>query len=319
MSDSSKTLDRTLQLELVHITEAAAIAAAAMRGRGDERSADEAAVNAMHRELQAVPISGRIVIGEGDREDAPRLYVGEKVGCGNMLVDLAVDPLEGATICAKFLSNALSVAALTLEGGILSVPAIYMDKIAIGPGYEPGLVDLDAGLAENLHAVAKAKGVSVKEITACILDRPRHARLIGEVREAGAAIRLIGDGDIAGVIQSTDPDETGIDIFLGIGGAPEGVLAAAALRCIGGQMQGRLVVTNDEHKRLAASHKIDDHSHKYSLEEMISGDVLFAATGITNGYMVDGVSVRAQTIQTNSIVMHSHSRTSRRVKTVHRL
>ena len=229
------SLDRVLTLELVRVTERAAVAAARLRGRGDEMAADQAAVDAMRQELNRLPIDGTVVIGEGERDEAPMLFIGEEVGTKKgPKVDIALDPLEGTTICAKNLPNALAVIAIADDGSLLNAPDSYMQKIAIGPGYSPGLIDLDATPAENISALAAAKGVPVNEITACILDRPRHARIIDDVRATGAAIRLIGDGDVAGVIHTTEPDETGIDIYMGIGGAPEGVLAAAALRCIGG-------------------------------------------------------------------------------------
>src|SRR5919108_2423566 len=234
-SSGNSALARILTLELVRVTERAAVAAARIRGRGDERAADQAAVDAMRAELKKLPIDGTVVIGEGERDEAPMLFIGEKVGTGEgPRVDIALDPLEGATICAKNLPGSMALIAVAAQGSLLFAPDVYMEKIAIGPGYPAGLVELDAPVIENLNNLAKAKGVPVSEITACILDRPRHTRLIEEVRKAGASIRLIGDGDVAGVIDTTNPDETGIDIYLGSGGAPEGVLAAAALRCIGG-------------------------------------------------------------------------------------
>src|SRR5690606_35023894 len=245
-----------------------------------------------------------VVIGEGERDEAPMLYIGEEVGVGEgPAVDIALDPLEGTTICAKNLPNALAVIAIAERGSLLYAPDVYMEKIAIGPGYPPGTVDLDAPAAENIENLAKAKGVPVSEITACILDRPRHARLIEDVRATGAAIRLIGDGDVAGVIHTTDPDETGIDIYMGIGGAPEGVLAAAALRCIGGQMQGRLQLNTDEKIARAEKMGITDPKKIYSLEEMARGDVLFAATGVADGNMLSGVKFGRESIQTHTIVM----------------
>jgi fructose-1,6-bisphosphatase II / sedoheptulose-1,7-bisphosphatase len=237
-------IDRALALDIVRVTEATAVAAALWRGRGNEAAADEAAAAAMYRELARLPIEGVVVVGEGEENDTPLLYIGETVGAdesSGLKVDLAVDPVEGSTLCAKALPNALSVLALAERGSLLKVPTIYMDKIAIGPGFPEGLVDLDASPTDNLKALAEAKGVPVSEITVCILDRPRHGKLIEEVRAAGAALRLIGDGDIAGVIHVTEPLETGIDVYMGVGGAPEGVLAAAALACIGGQIQGRLI------------------------------------------------------------------------------
>src|SRR5690606_15195163 len=244
---ASSGLDRILTLELVRVTERAAVAAARLRGRGDEKAADQVAVDAMRAELNRLPINGTVVIGEGERDEAPMLYIGEEVGTGEGPgVDIALDPLEGTTICAKNLPNSLAVIAIAEKGSLLFAPDVYMDKIAVGPGYAQGVIDIDASPEENIRKVAEAKGVPVGEVTACILDRPRHAKLIEAVRGTGAAIRLIGDGDVAGVIHTTDPDETGIDIYLGTGGAPEGVLAAAALRCIGGQMQGRLLLDTPE-------------------------------------------------------------------------
>ena len=294
----STGLDRMLTLEIARVTEVAAVAASRLRGRGDEKAADQAAVDAMRKELNRLPISGRVVIGEGERDEAPMLFIGEEVGAGGgPEVDIAVDPLEGTTICAKALPDSLAVLAMAERGSLLHSPDIYMNKIAIGPGYEPGLVDLDASPEDNVNALAKAKGVPVSEITACILDRPRHAKLIEAVRNAGAAVRLIGDGDIAGVIHTTNPAETRIDIYFGIGGAPEGVLAAAALRCIGGQMQTRLHPMNDEHRRRVAAIGIEDIDRKYSMEELASGDVLFAATGVTDGSMLKGVKLGARGIR----------------------
>ncbi|HEY8263751.1 MAG TPA: fructose-bisphosphatase class II, partial [Methyloceanibacter sp.] len=251
--------------DIVRITEAAAVAAAKLRGRGDEAAADEAAALAMYRELAQLPFAGTVVVGEGEEGEIPHLYIGETIGTGGAEVELAVDPIEGSTLCAKALPNALAVIAIAEPGSFLKVPDIYMDKIAIGPGFEQGLVDLDASPKENLERLAKAKGVKISEITACILDRPRHGRLIEAVRKAGAAIRLIGDGDIAGVIHATEPQDTGIDIYMGVGGAPEGILAAAALCCIGGQMQGRFMATNEEQRERAKAAGIEDFERKYSI------------------------------------------------------
>jgi fructose-1,6-bisphosphatase II / sedoheptulose-1,7-bisphosphatase len=317
-TDDELGLSRMLTLEIARVTEAAAVAAAKMRGRGDEVTADQTAVDAMRRELNRLPIRGRIVIGEGERDEAPMLYIGEEVGLGSgPEIDIAVDPLEGTTICAKAEPNALAVVAFAERGGLLHAPDIYMDKIAVGPGYEPGLVDLDASPKENLGVLAKAKGVPVGEITACILDRPRHAKLIESVRATGAAIRLIGDGDIAGVIHTANPDDTGIDIYMGVGGAPEGVLAAAALRCIGGQMQGRLHPMSDEHRARVAEIGIKDIDRKYTMEDMSSGDVLFAATGVTSGSMLQGVRFKPNSVQTETVVMRAKTRTVRWIRTVH--
>lgn len=311
-------LDRILTLELVRVAERAAVAAARLRGRGDEMAADQAAVDAMRQELNRLPISGTVVIGEGERDEAPMLYIGEEVGTKQgPAVDIALDPLEGTTICAKNLPNSLAVIAIAEKGNLLYAPDVYMEKIAVGPGYSKGVVDIDATPTDNIMALAKAKGVKVHEITACIMDRPRHARLIEEVRATGAAIRLIGDGDVAGVMHTTNPDETGIDIYIGIGGAPEGVLAAAALRCIGGQMQGRLQLNTDEKIARAAKMGISDPKKVYTMEEMAKGDVLFAATGVTDGNMLSGVKFARDYIQTHTIVMRASSQTVREIKARH--
>ena len=315
---ASSGLDRILTLELVRVTERAAVAAARLRGRGDENAADQVAVDAMRSELNRLPISGTVVIGEGERDEAPMLYIGEEVGTGGgPEVDIALDPLEGTTICAKNLPNSLAVIAIAERGSLLYAPDVYMDKIAVGPGYGEGVVDIDAPAVENIENLAKAKGVPVGEITACILDRPRHARLIEAVRATGAAIRLIGDGDVAGVIHTTDPDETGIDIYLGTGGAPEGVLAAAALRCIGGQMQGRLQLNTEEKVARAEKMGIADPNKVYRMDEMARGDVLFAATGVTDGNLLAGVKFARESIQTHTIVMRSSSRTVREIRARH--
>ncbi|HWJ72526.1 MAG TPA: class II fructose-bisphosphatase [Kaistia sp.] len=313
-------LDRILTLELVRVTERAAVAAARWRGRGDEKAADQAAVDAMRKELNNLAIEGTVVIGEGERDEAPMLYIGEEVGTGyGPQVDIALDPLEGTTICAKNLPNSLAVVAIAEGGTLLHAPDVYMDKIAIGPGYPQGTVDLDRTPSENIAALAKAKGVRVNEITACILDRPRHAKLIDEVRATGAAVRLIGDGDVAGIIDVTDPDATGIDIYLGTGGAPEGVLAAAALCCTGGQMQGRLITQSDSQKARATKMGIVDFDKKYTHHEMCRGEVLFAATGVTDGNMLNGVHyARDGRITTETLVMRSSKGTIRFIKATHR-
>jgi len=311
-------LDRILALELARVTERAAVAASRLRGRGDEKAADQAAVDAMRFELNRLSIDGTVVIGEGERDEAPMLYIGEQVGNkAGPLVDIALDPLEGTTLCAKNLPNSLAVVAIAEKGNLLYAPDVYMMKIAIGPGYPEGIVDIDAPARENIHALARAKGVSIHEITACIMDRPRHNQLIEEIRSLGASIRLIGDGDVAAVIDTTAPDETGIDIYIGIGGAPEGVLAAAALRCMGGQMQGRLQL-DTPHKRARAERMgITDFNKAYSLEEMARGDVLFSATGVTDGNMLSGVKFARNFIQTETIVMRSHTGTVRHIKARH--
>jgi fructose-1,6-bisphosphatase II / sedoheptulose-1,7-bisphosphatase len=317
---SSGLLDRVLSIEIARVTEAAAIAAARLRGRGDVKGADGAAVDAMRRELAKLSIRGRVVIGEGEMDEAPMLYIGEEVGTGEgPRVDIAVDPLEGTTICAKAMPNALAVLAISAEGGLLHAPDMYMNKIAVGPGYPEGIVDLDRSARDNLEALAKAKGVPVSEITACILDRPRHSDLIAEVRKAGAGIQLIPDGDIAGVIWTTDPAKTNVDIYLGSGGAPEGVLAAAALRCIGGQMQGRLLPLKDEEKRRAKEMGIDDIDRKFSMAEMASADVIFSATGVTDGSLLEGVHFRQGFAETETVVMRAATGTVRRIKTTFRM
>ncbi len=313
----SSSLTRTLSLDIARVTEAAAVAAARLRGRGDERLADAAAVEAMHREIADLPISGKVVIGEGERDEAPLLFVGEELGRGETAVDIAADPLEGTTLCAKSLPGALAVVAVAEKGGLLNAPPLYMEKIAIGPGFEEGIVSLDYTIAENLTRLAAAKGVGVREITACVLDRPRHGRLIEEIRAAGAAVCLIGDGDIAGVIQTCEPDETGIDIYLGVGGAPEGVLAAAALRCIGGQIQGRLTALNEQQTRRAAKFGITDLKRKYSTADMASGDIIFAATGVTDGSLLSGVKFYDGQIETHTVIMRSATRTVRWIYAEH--
>jgi len=316
--EARTVLHRALSIEVARVTEAAAIAAAKLSGRGSEKEADRAAVDAMRRELNKLDIQGRIVIGEGERDEAPMLFIGEEVGTKDgPPVDIAVDPLEGTTLCAKDMPNALAVVTLAEGGTLLNAPDIYMDKIAIGPGYEDGLVDLDLSPTENLRRVAGAKGVGVDELTVCVLDRARHAKLIDEVRGAGAAIRLIGDGDIAGIIQTVEAEETGIDIYMGIGGAPEGVLAASALRCIGGQMQGRLTALSEDERKRAAAMGLSDLSGKYSIHQMASGDAIFAATGITDGSMLDGVIFAGDWVETHTVIMRAASKTVRWLKTRH--
>ena len=312
-------LERILSMEIVRVTERAAVNAARLRGRGDEKAADQAAVDAMRRELNKLPIDGTVVIGEGEMDEAPMLFIGEKVGAkGGFKVDIAVDPLEGTTLCAKNMPGAIATIAIAEEGTLLHAPDIYMDKIAVGPGYPRGVVDLDAAAEENILNLAKAKGVPPQAITAMILDRPRHADLIAAVRKAGAAVSLITDGDVAGVIHTAEPEKTGIDICLGIGGAPEGVLAAAALRCIGGQMQCRLVVDTEEKRARAAKMGIKDPRKKYQIEDMVRGDCLFAATGITDGPMLHGVKFREGIIETQTVVMRSVSGTVRWIRAEHR-
>jgi len=318
---ASSVLDRVLVLEMVRVTEAAAIAASRLIGRGDEKAADAAAVEAMRAALNELPMDGTVVIGEGERDEAPMLYIGEKVGSapnGGPRIDIALDPLEGTTITAKAGPNALAVLAIADQGGLLNAPDVYMDKIAIGPGYPDGTIDLARSPTENVRSLAAAKGVEPDEIIACVLDRPRHGALIAELRALGCGIMLIPDGDVAGVIATTDPD-TGIDLYLGTGGAPEGVLAAAALRCVGGQIQGRLIFRNDDERSRARRWGIDDLDRIYSLEDMASGDCIFAATGVTDGSLLSGVKRRkGGCLETDSIVMRASSGTVRRIKGEHR-
>ena len=312
-------LERILTLEIVRVTERAAVSAARLRGRGNEKAADQAAVDAMRRELNKLPIDGIVVIGEGELDEAPMLFIGETVGSKRgPKVDIAVDPLEGTTLCAKNMPGAIATVAMADGGTLLHAPDVYMEKIAIGPGYPKGVVDLDAPAEDNIHKLAKAKGVKPAEITALMLDRPRHADLIAAVRKAGAAVSLISDGDVAGVIHTADPAGTGIDIYMGIGGAPEGVLAAAALRCIGGQMQCRLVLDTDERRERAAKMGIRDPRKRYEIEDMVKGDCLFAATGVTDGAMLRGVKFRQDIIETETVVMRSVTGTVRRITAEHR-
>ncbi len=312
----SSTLDRVLVLEMVRVTEYAAIAASKQIGRGDEKAADAAAVEAMRAALNLLDFDGTIVIGEGERDEAPMLFIGEKVGRAQGTgpkIDIALDPLEGTTITAKAGPNALAVLAIAEEGGLLNAPDTYMDKIAVGPGYPDGVIDLRRSATENVRAVAAAKGVAPGDLMVCVLDRPRHEALVAELRGLGCGIMLIPDGDVAGVIATTNPD-TGIDLYIGSGGAPEGVLAAAALRCVGGQMQGRLIFRNEDEKGRARRWGITDLDRIYALEDLAQGDVIFAATGVTDGSLLQGVKRRRDgTITTESIVMRASSGTIRRV------
>jgi len=312
-------LERVLSIEIVRVTERAAVAAARLRGRGAEKDSDQAAVDAMRRELNKLPIDGTVVIGEGEMDEAPMLFIGEKVGTKTgPKVDIAVDPLEGTTLCAKNMPGAIATLAMAEAGTLLHAPDVYMDKVAIGPGYPKGVVDLDAPAGENILNLAKAKGVPPEAITAMILDRPRHADLIAAVRKVGAAVSLITDGDVAGVIHTADPAKTGIDIYLGIGGAPEGVLAAAALRCIGGQMQTRLVLDTEEKRERAAKMGVKDPRKRYLIEDMVRGDCLFAATGVTHGAMLHGVEFGKTIIETETVVMRSTTGTVRWIRAEHR-
>src|SRR5579863_1163841 len=318
-SRQQSSLERALSLEIARVTERAAVAAARLRGRGAVKESDQVAVDAMRRELSMLAIDGTVVIGEGEMDEAPMLFIGEKVGTKRgPKVDIAVDPLEGTTLCAKNMPGAIATLAMAEHGTLLHAPDIYMDKIAVGPGYPKGVVDLDAPADENIRKLAKAKGVKPEAITAMILDRPRHADIIAAVRKAGASVSLITDGDVAGVIHTADPDKTGIDIYLGIGGAPEGVLAAAALRCIGGQMQTRLVIDTDEKRERAAKMGIKDPRKIYQIEDMVRGDCLFAATGVTDGRMLRGVRFGHGVIETETVVMRSASGTVRRIIAEHR-
>ena len=299
---------------MVHVTELAAIAASAEVGRGDEKQADQAAVDAMRTALNNVEMQGRIVIGEGERDEAPMLYIGEEVGTGvGPQIDIALDPLEGTTLTAKAMPNALAVLAISPRGGLLHSPDVYMDKIAIGPGYPEGIVSLDATPAENISELAKAKGLQVSQMTACVLDRPRHAPIIEDLRSAGARIALISDGDVAGVINTTDPT-TGIDLYVGQGGAPEGVLAAAALKCVGGQMQGRLIFRNDDERKRAERVGITDLDRLYKLDELASGETVFCATGVTSGGLLEGVRIEPGMAHTETLIMSSSSKLVRRVR-----
>jgi fructose-1,6-bisphosphatase II / sedoheptulose-1,7-bisphosphatase len=310
-------MDRNLALEAVRVTEEAALAAARLMGRGDEKAADQAAVDAMRTALNSLAIDGTVVIGEGERDEAPMLYIGEKVGTGQgPKIDIALDPLEGTTITAKGGMNALAVIAMADQGGFLNAPDVYMDKIAVGGGLPDGLVDLDATPLENLKALAKAKKVEIADLVVCILDRPRHGDLIGAVRAAGARIMLISDGDVSGVIATSRP-ESGVDIYIGSGGAPEGVLAAAALRCIGGQMQGRLLFRNNDERGRAERWGIQDLDKKYGLLDLASGNVMFAATGVTDGSMLNGIRRVPGGAKTQSIVMRSSTGTVRIIEATH--
>ena len=312
-------MDRNLALEAVRVTEAAALAASRLMGRGDEMAADQAAVDAMRNALNGLDIDGTVVIGEGERDEAPMLYIGEKVGTGSgPKIDIALDPLEGTTITAKGGLNALAVIAMADQGGFLNAPDVYMDKIAVGAGLPEGIVDLDMTPLEHLKALAKAKQTEIEDLVVCILDRPRHAELIAAVRATGARIMLISDGDVSGVIATSRAD-SGVDLYMGSGGAPEGVLAAAALRCIGGQMQGRLLFRNADEKARAARWGVTDLNRKYGLMDLASGDVMFAATGVTGGTMLQGIRRVPGGAVTHSMVMRSKSGTVRIIEAHHNL
>jgi fructose-1,6-bisphosphatase II / sedoheptulose-1,7-bisphosphatase len=311
-------VDRILTLELVRVTERAAIASARLRGRGDEKGADQAAVDAMRRELHRLPIDGTVVIGEGERDEAPMLFIGEKLGTGGSAVDIAVDPLEGTTLCAHDMPGSIAVMAMATGGALLHAPDVYMEKIAVGPGYPQGVVDLDKSVEENVASLAKAKGVAPKDISILLLDRPRHKPILDACRKIGCPVRLIPDGDVAGVIFTTRPKQTGIDLYLGIGGAPEGVLAAGALRCVGGQMQGRLILDTEEKVERAAKMGVKDPKRKYDLTELAAGDVIVSLTGVTDGALVSGVKFDEDAIRTETLIYRSTTGTVRRIATEHR-
>ena len=315
---STQVIERILTLELVRVTERAAVASARLRGHGDEHAADQAAVDAMRRELNRLQIDGTVVIGEGERDEAPMLFIGETVGTGRgPKVDIAVDPLEGTTLCAKDMPGSIAVMAMAEAGSLLNAPDVYMDKIAIGPGYPAGTVDLDASPEDNIQALARAKGCKPGEITALIMDRPRHAELIAAVRRTGASVRLITDGDVAGVIFTTQPS-TGVDIYIGIGGAAEGGLAAGWVRCVGGQMQSRLIIDTEAKRERAAKMGVTDPRRKYELAELAGGDVIVAATGVTDGALLSGVRFLGDRIETETVVYRSATGTVRRIQAEHR-
>ena len=320
-SPAENPLDRVLVLELVRVTEAAAVAASKLVGRGDEKAADAAAVEAMRKAFDTLEIDGTVVIGEGERDEAPMLFIGEKVGGApgrGPKIDIALDPLEGTTITAKAGPNSLAVLAASAQGCLLNAPDVYMDKLAVGPGYPDGIISLDKSPTENVQAVAEAKGVQPSDIIVCVLDRPRHKDLIAELRGIGCGVVLIGDGDVAGVIATTDEDTT-IDKNMGSGGAPEGVLAAAALRCVGGQFNGRLTFRNDDERGRAAKWGIDDLDRIYTRDDLVKGDCIFAATGVTSGSLLEGVKYRRDgTMTTESVVMRASSGTVRWIRGEHR-
>ncbi|HWX48087.1 MAG TPA: class II fructose-bisphosphatase [Roseomonas sp.] len=316
MRRDTTPVDRNLALELVRVTEAAALAASAWIGRGDKNAADGAAVDAMRKAFDTVDISGTVVIGEGEMDEAPMLYIGEKIGAGGPEVDIAVDPLEGTNICATGGPNSIATLAVAEKGGFLHAPDIYMNKIAVGPDLPAGVVDLDATPGENLRELARAKKVEINDLVVCILGRDRHKDIIKACREAGARIMLIPDGDVAGVIAVSQPN-TGVDLYLGSGGAPEGVLAAAALRCIGGQMQGRLLYEDDTQIARAKEMGLSDPHRKFGVQDMARGEVMFAATGVTGGPMLHGVRRSGTRAYTHSIVMRSKTGTVRYIEGHH--
>ena len=314
MSDKTEFQDRMLSLGLARVSEAAALASAGLIGRGDEKAADQAAVNAMRDQLNLLDIAGVVVIGEGERDEAPMLYIGEQVGTGKgPAVDIALDPLEGTTLTAKDMPNALTVIAMAPRGTLLHAPDVYMEKLAIGPGHKPGLVTLTMSPSERVSALAAAKGCSTEDITVCILERPRHEELIHEVRSTGAAIRLITDGDVAGVMHCAEPDLTGIDMYMGSGGAPEGVLAAAALKCMGGQFFGKLIFRNDDERTRARKAGITNFDRVYTRDDLVRSDVIFAATGVTTGSLLAGIKREPGWVTLETILMRSKTGTVRRI------
>ena len=314
MTNQAEFQDRLLSLGLARVSEAAAIASAALIGRGDEKAADQAAVNAMRDQLNLLDIAGTVVIGEGERDEAPMLFIGEKVGTGKgPAVDIALDPLEGTTLTAKDMPNALTVIAMAPAGTLLHAPDVYMEKLAIGPGYAVGTVTLQMSPAERVHALAAAKGGTARDITVCILERPRHEEMIAEVRSTGAAIRLITDGDVAGIIHCAESAVTGIDMYMGSGGAPEGVLAAAALKCMGGQIYGQLLFRNDDERARARRAGITDLNRIYTRDDLVTADVIFAATGVTEGSILKGIRQEPGWIETETILMRSKTRSVRRM------
>jgi fructose-1,6-bisphosphatase II / sedoheptulose-1,7-bisphosphatase len=314
MADKQEFEDRLLSLGLARVSEAAALASAQLIGRGDEKAADQAAVNAMRDQLNLLEIAGVVVIGEGERDEAPMLYIGEQVGTGNgPAVDIALDPLEGTTLTAKDMPNALTVIAMAPRGTLLHAPDVYMEKLAIGPGYKPGTVTMSMSPGERVSALAAAKGCSTEDITVCVLERPRHEEMIKEVRSTGASIRLITDGDVAGVMHCAEPEVTGIDMYMGSGGAPEGVLAAAALKCMGGQFFGKLLFRNEDERARAKKAGITNFDRVYTRDDLVRGDVIFAATGVTSGSLLAGIKREPGWVTTETILMRSKTGSVRRV------
>jgi fructose-1,6-bisphosphatase II / sedoheptulose-1,7-bisphosphatase len=315
MADAIQFHDRMLSLGLARVSEAAALASASLIGRGDEKAADQAAVNAMRDQLNLLDIAGVVVIGEGERDEAPMLYIGEEVGTGQgPAVDIALDPLEGTTLTAKDMPNALTVIAMAPRGTLLHAPDVYMEKLAIGPGFKPGTVTMAMSPSERVSMLAAAKGCSTEDITVCILERPRHEALIAEVRSTGASIRLITDGDVAGVMHCAEPEKTGIDMYMGSGGAPEGVLAAAALKCMGGQFFGKLLFRNEDEKERARKAGIVNFDRVYTREDLVKGDVIFAATGVTHGSMLKGIRREPGWVTMETILMRSKTGSVRRIE-----